>query len=124
MSNTISLEFISCEENNPDKSGRYVVIKIPKEIGEANWDSRVNAWFDENRNRRTDITHWAERPKEWPDLKPYTPKWLWEKMRECYDMQDKEYGHIAADDLLCETLKANGYGDAINLFNNLPKWYS
>lgn len=126
MSSTINLEFISCEERKPALSGTYVVIKTPKEIGEAYWNSGLGAWTVTDDNTLiclTNVTHWAEKPKEWPDLTPYSPEWLYEKMKLCA-IQDTESGHIAADEFLCETLKAKGYGDAIDVFNHMKRWYS
>lgn len=38
--------------------------------------------------------------------------------------QDPESAHVKADDLLCEILTDLGYGDVVNIFNNMERWYS
>lgn len=37
---------------------------------------------------------------------------------------DIEYGHVRADDILCELLCALGYGDIVAAYAALPKWYA
>lgn len=32
--------------------------------------------------------------------------------------------HITADDLLCETLRLLGYGELVDVYEQIPKWYS
>lgn len=41
---------------------------------------------------------------------------------KCND--DEEQFHIDADNLLCNVLAELGYGDGIQIFQNMPKWYS
>lgn len=37
---------------------------------------------------------------------------------------DEEIGHHAADDLMCELLRELGYGEGIDIFESMPKWYA
>ena len=37
---------------------------------------------------------------------------------------DPEACHANADDLLCLVLKQLGYGEAVEIFDSLPKWYA
>ena len=37
---------------------------------------------------------------------------------------DLERAHGNADDLLCEVLEACGYGEAVEIFRNMDKWYA
>lgn len=37
---------------------------------------------------------------------------------------DPECGHCMADDHLCELLKELGYGDVVDVFDDLTKWYA
>ena len=54
-----------------------------------------------------------------------TPKELKELMekidREEHDIERK---HSWADYVLCQTLKALGYGEAVDIFDNMNKWYA
>jgi hypothetical protein len=38
--------------------------------------------------------------------------------------RDEESGHIRADDILVELLKALGYTEVAEAFDDLPKWYA
>ena len=35
-----------------------------------------------------------------------------------------ERAHVRADELMCEILKQLGYGEGVDIFNNMPKWYA
>lgn len=37
---------------------------------------------------------------------------------------DKEVLHGAGDDLMCEMLKALGYGEGVEIFEKWDKWYA
>lgn len=37
---------------------------------------------------------------------------------------DQVEEHSDADQLLCEVLRSLGYGDGVEIFKNMPKWYS
>ena len=53
-----------------------------------------------------------------------TTRQLEERMKEIKEIKDVKDRHSAADDALCETLKALGYGKAIDIFESFEKWYS
>jgi len=61
-------------------------------------------------------------------MTPMTPKEFADKMRKIYMMGDEtgdvESGHCDADSLLCEFLRSNGFGEGIEIFEKLPKWYA
>jgi hypothetical protein len=50
------------------------------------------------------------------------------KLRECAapdeDGMDVESAHSAADDVLCDLLRALGYTDVVEAWEAVPKWYS
>ena len=35
-----------------------------------------------------------------------------------------ESAHRGADDLMCKMLRELGYGDAVKVFEDMPKWYA
>lgn len=37
---------------------------------------------------------------------------------------DTEIAHINADDVLCDLLKSIGYGDVVNEYEKIKKWYA
>ena len=37
---------------------------------------------------------------------------------------DEEVAHISADALMMETLEDLGYGEGVEIFRNMPKWYA
>ena len=37
---------------------------------------------------------------------------------------DYEYRHMHADDLMCDLLDDLGYGDGIDIFRSMEKWYA
>lgn len=45
------------------------------------------------------------------------------RMIECNNYE-AEYGHIDADNILCELLTELGYKDIVEVFEKLDKWYS
>jgi hypothetical protein len=46
------------------------------------------------------------------------------RMRECADIckADPEAGHSDADQLMCETLRALGYGEGVAIFETMETW--
>jgi len=59
-------------------------------------------------------------------MEPYTPEKFEDLIRNIaidnYD--DPEELHIKMDDLMCDTLRALGYGKGVKIFEDTPKWYS
>ena len=37
---------------------------------------------------------------------------------------DTETNHVSADELMCELLTSLGYGEGVEIFKNMDKWYS
>ena len=37
---------------------------------------------------------------------------------------DEEEAHMMADELMCNLLETLGYGKAVKIFKNMPKWYT
>jgi hypothetical protein len=56
----------------------------------------------------------------------YTPAEFAAKMREVQNKYrgDSERAHIWADDLLMELLASLGYGEGVDVFNDMDKWYA
>jgi len=46
------------------------------------------------------------------------------KIKVLADAMSEEPAHIAADELLCSTLRRLGYGEAVDVFEQMPKWYA
>jgi len=40
------------------------------------------------------------------------------------DNQDIENAHTDADDSLCELLNGFGFGEIVEIYNNVDKWYA
>jgi hypothetical protein len=53
-----------------------------------------------------------------------TPETFEEKMRKIFSDTDTERAHGEADDLMCDLLRALGYGGGIDIFEKEEKWYS
>ena len=47
-----------------------------------------------------------------------------EAMREISRGWDEEDTHYKGDQLLCSQLRALGYGDGVEVFQNMSKWYA
>jgi hypothetical protein len=45
------------------------------------------------------------------------------RMEEIRKEDETEDGHIEADNLMCNLLNELGYGDGIDVFTDMPKWY-
>jgi hypothetical protein len=52
-----------------------------------------------------------------------TPKQAIEKLK-AIDTYDQETAHIAADDILCELLKALGHEAVVVEYDKIGKWYA
>ena len=37
---------------------------------------------------------------------------------------DREIAHCDADDLLCQVLRELGYGEGVDIFEEMDKWYA
>ena len=37
---------------------------------------------------------------------------------------DEEITHSKADDLMCDLLRELGYGEGVDVFKDMPKWYA
>lgn len=46
------------------------------------------------------------------------------RMQAIADKRDTEGGHIEADDLMCELLKGLGYGEGVEIFEGMNRWYA
>ena len=48
------------------------------------------------------------------------------KSGTCYDERryDEEDQHRDADELMCNVLRSLGYGDGVDIFDDMYKWYS
>lgn len=55
-----------------------------------------------------------------------TPAEFAAEMRECAEKwrNDEETAHGVADGIMCELLDALGYGDGVQVFYDIPKWYA
>lgn len=53
-----------------------------------------------------------------------TPAEFAARMRAAVPGDDTEAEHMAADRLMCETLRAMGYGDGVAVFEASHRWYS
>ena len=57
-----------------------------------------------------------------PQPKQYHPEWV-EKMKACRG-KGVEEGHMYGDHVLCDLLTKLGYGDVVDEFEKLDKWYA
>ena len=54
-----------------------------------------------------------------------SPEEFAEKMKTIFhDGYDVENAHADADDLMCEMLIQFGYGEGVDIFDKVEKWYS
>lgn len=57
--------------------------------------------------------------------KMISPKEFAEKMKQIAEKRDdEEVCHVEMDDYICEVLKALGYEEGVEIFEDTPKWYS
>ena len=53
-----------------------------------------------------------------------TPEEFKKAMQKIDDRGDKEYGHMEADELMCDLLEELGYGEGVDIFRQMSKWYA
>lgn len=53
-----------------------------------------------------------------------TPEEFKNRMLEISDNYDEEMAHIYADGLMCDLLRELGYGEGVDVFEDMPKWYA
>ena len=53
-----------------------------------------------------------------------TPEQFAKRMREIAKETDTEDRHINADNLMCDLLKELGYGEGVDIFEDMYKWYA
>ena len=53
-----------------------------------------------------------------------TPEEFAQRMQEISEYESVQASHIAGDDLMCELLEDLGYGDGVQIFYNMDKWYA
>lgn len=56
--------------------------------------------------------------------KEFSPKCFANKMRCLDEMNDPEIGHYKADELMCELLTELRYGEGVEIFKEMSKWYA
>ena len=53
-----------------------------------------------------------------------SPKEFAEKMQTIGEVRDPEERHSKMDDLMCDLLRSSGYGEGVEIFKDVEKWYS
>ena len=56
--------------------------------------------------------------------KEFSTKGFANKMRRLDEMCDVEVAHYKADQLMCELLTELGYGEGVEIFKDMSKWYA
>lgn len=56
--------------------------------------------------------------------KEFSAKGFANEMRRIERNSDTEMAHIHADELMCELLRELGYGEGVDIFEKMSKWYS
>ena len=46
------------------------------------------------------------------------------EMRRISENKNTEMAHILADELMCDLLRELGYGDGVDIFEKMYKWYA
>lgn len=49
---------------------------------------------------------------------------VFESKMKGFNEFDTEMAHVYADELMCQVLTDLGYGEGIEVFKNMTKWYS
>lgn len=57
-------------------------------------------------------------------IEALSPKYVEMKMREAFEWNDSESGHMMADNLMCEVLAQWGYAEAVKVFKQAFKYYA
>lgn len=55
--------------------------------------------------------------------KEFSAKGFANEMRRIARINDELMGHIQADELMCELLRELGYGEGVEIFEQMDKWY-
>lgn len=63
----------------------------------------------------------SQRVRERPRM---TPQEFRKKMLECDASGDTEAAHGEADELMCDLLESMGYGDGVEVYREMNKWYA
>lgn len=53
-----------------------------------------------------------------------TPEEFWKRMKAAFAKCATDEAHSAGDDLMCELLRALGYGEGVAVFEAAEKWYA
>ena len=63
--------------------------------------------------------------KSWQRHEKYTDRLqsIIDQQSSFHSFDDVEEHHFDADDLLCELLTELGYGDVVEVYNKIEKWY-
>ncbi len=88
---------------------------------------RVEQAVEEQNKMLREILIMAREKKTKAAKKTYAvcPEQFAERMKEiAADDDDPEMNHAIADGLMCETLEALGFGEGVETFNGMRKWYS
>lgn len=56
--------------------------------------------------------------------KEFSIKGFTNEMRRIERNNNTELAHIFADELMCKLLRELGYGEGIDIFEKMDKWYS
>lgn len=56
--------------------------------------------------------------------KEFSAKGFANEMRRIDRNNDTEMAHILADELMCKLLRELGYGEGVDIFEKMDKWYS
>ena len=54
----------------------------------------------------------------------FSEKGFANEMRRIDRNNDTEMAHILADELMCKLLRELGYGEGVDIFEQMDKWYS
>ena len=46
------------------------------------------------------------------------------RLKEIQENEDQEQAHVDADGVLCELLQTLGFGDVVEEYNHIAKWYA
>lgn len=53
-----------------------------------------------------------------------TPEQFKTEMEQIERSGDTEGGHVDADELMCRVLRELGYGDGVEVFERMDRWYA
>lgn len=56
--------------------------------------------------------------------KEFSAKGFANEMRRIDRNDNTEMAHILADELMCKLLRELGYGEGVDIFEKMDKWYS